>query len=167
MSEEIKIEAAELTELTSAELMASDRQIASEVNTKLLYEFEADLLVKPLELVKVIIQDLEQDPEFYKTLTDKRGNPVGKKRRGGVAADETLPEGFKRIEREVIAIFQHGIILKLPRHLMDIHKDLQVGDIVVYAHQMAKPFDLFKDSALLPPHAIVGRYLGAAADINS
>jgi len=152
------------TPLTSAELKLSDKAIAEDIGSKLLYEFEADFLIKPLELVKVKIQDMEQDPDYYKTLTDKQGNIVGKKRRGGMTSDDTLPEGFKRVEREVIAIFQHGIILKRPK--LDVHPDLNVGDIVVYAHQMAKPFDLFKDSSLLPPHAIVGTFLGSAVDIN-
>lgn len=93
-----------------------------------------DILVKPLDLIKVTKEIVEQVP-------------TGKKDENGFEEYETKTE-----VKEVTSDFSKGIIIAIP---VDITTDLTVGDVIVYPTKFAKDFDLFKDSQLVKPYDIV------------
>ena len=93
-----------------------------------------DILVKPLDPIKVTKEMVEQVP-------------TGKKDENGFEEYETKTE-----VKEVPSDFSKGIIIAIP---VDITTDLKVGDIIVYPTKFAKDFDLFKDSQLVKPYDIV------------
>ena len=93
-----------------------------------------DILVKPLDPIKVTKEIVEQVP-------------TGKKDENGFEEYETKTE-----VKEVPSDFSKGIIIAIP---VDITTDLKVGDIIVYPTKFAKDFDLFKDSQLVKPYDIV------------
>ena len=93
-----------------------------------------DILVKPLEPIKVTKEIVEQVP-------------TGKRDKDGFEEYETKTE-----VKEVTSDFSKGIIIAIP---VDITTDLKVGDVIVYPTKFAKDFDLFKDSQLVKPYDIV------------
>lgn len=93
-----------------------------------------DILVKPLDPIKVTKEIVEQVP-------------TGKKDENGFEEYETKTE-----VKEVTSDFSKGIIIAIP---VDITTDLKVGDVIVYPTKFAKDFDLFKDSQLVKPYDIV------------
>ena len=93
-----------------------------------------DILVKPLDPIKVTKEIVEQVP-------------TGKKDENGFEEYETKTE-----VKEVTSDFSKGIIIAIP---VDITTDLTVGDVIVYPTKFAKDFDLFKDSQLVKPYDIV------------
>ncbi|GHT71641.1 hypothetical protein AGMMS50239_40840 [Bacteroidia bacterium] len=146
------------------QIKIDDVRIANDISSKLKYEFLTDVLAKPMEKIMVEIEQVEQDPDYYKTITDSKGNAKYRKKRHNI--DPTLPEGMKRIKRSVYAVYQYAIVLKLPMSMPTHFDFLRIGDIVMYQGPQGKPFDLFKDSILLPLHAIAGIYTGSSAEIN-
>lgn len=93
-----------------------------------------DILVKPLDPIKVTKEIVEQVP-------------TGKKDENGFEEYET-----KKEVKEVASDFSKGIIIAIP---VDITTDLTVGNVIVYPTKFAKDFDLFKDSQLVKPYDIV------------
>ena len=93
-----------------------------------------DILVKPLDPIKVTKEIVEQVP-------------TGKKDENGFEEYETKTE-----VKEVTSDFSKGIIIAIP---VDITTDLTVGNVIVYPTKFAKDFDLFKDSQLVKPYDIV------------
>ena len=93
-----------------------------------------DILVKPLDPIKVTKEIVEQVP-------------TGKKDENGFEEYETKTE-----VKEVTSDFSKGIIIAIP---VDITTDLTVGDVIVYPTKFAKDFDLFKDSQLVKPYDVV------------
>ena len=93
-----------------------------------------DILVKPLDPIKVTKEIVEQVP-------------TGKKDENGFEEYETKTE-----VKEVTSDFSKGIIIAIP---VDITTDLKVGDVIVYPTKFAKDFDLFKDSQLVKPYDVV------------
>jgi hypothetical protein len=128
------------------------------ISTKLSYEFYSDILIKPLDFIKVTRTMYEQDPDYV-------AGP--KLTQGDTNEASDVPAGLKRVEREDIAQQQHGIILKLPSDLPEHLKSLTVGTVITYAVKSAKPFELFKDSLLVAPFAVVGTYTGDIAKLLS
>lgn len=94
-----------------------------------------DILLKPLEakLIKKII---------------KTPIPTGE-------MDETsgaMKYDVKEEEKEMEADFREGVVLRLP---IDYEGPIQVGDIVVFHKNSAAYFDLFKDSMIIHPQAVM------------
>ena len=93
-----------------------------------------DILVKPLDPIKVTKEIVEQVP-------------TGKKDENGFEEYETKTE-----VKEVTSDFSKGIIIAIP---VDITTDLTVGNVIVYPTKFAKDFDLFKDSQLVKPFDVI------------
>lgn len=100
------------------------------------FTFEKDILVKPLEPIKI-----------KKKVTEMV--PSNKKDNDGTEKYETK-ETIKDIESD----FEKGIIIAIPT-LPDVN--FTIGDVVVYPKKFAKDFDLFKDSKLIKPYDIVAK----------
>lgn len=98
------------------------------------YTFEKDILVKPLDPIKVTKEYTEQIP-------------TGEKDEDGFNKYETKTE-----TKEVESDFAKGIVLALPT---SIELKLQIGNTIVYPKKFAKEFDLFKDSQLIKPYDVV------------
>ena len=93
-----------------------------------------DILVKPLDTIKVTKEMVEQVP-------------TGERDEDGFEKYETKTE-----VKEVISDFRKGIILAMP---IEWEGDFKVGNLIVYPSKFAKDFDLFKDSQLVKPYDVV------------
>lgn len=104
------------------------------------YTFKKDILVKPLEPIKVTREYTEQIP-------------TGEKDEEGFNKYETKTS--TREEESDLAI---GIVIALPTDVTVVEAnklDIKLGDTVVYPAKFAKYFDLFKDSQLVKPYDII------------
>lgn len=99
------------------------------------YTMLKDLLVKPLEPIKVKKEFTEQIPN-------------GKVDENGFNEYDTKTE-----TKEVESDFSKGIILALPAEVE--YNSLRIGDTIVYNKKFAKYFDLFKDSQLVKPYDVI------------
>ena len=93
-----------------------------------------DILVKPLDPIKVTKEMVEQVP-------------TGERDKDGFEKYETKTE-----VKEVISDFRKGVILAMP---IEWEGDFKVGNLIVYSAKFAKDFDLFKDSQLVKPYDVV------------
>jgi hypothetical protein len=116
----------------------SDEALLNIVLDKLDYEMVKDILVKPLDVIKV------------KRMTNV---PVGtgEKDEEGVEIME-----MKQEEIEVDSSFRSGIILSLPTGAT-YDSTLKVGMKIVYPHKYSIDFDIFKDSVLVKPYDVVAK----------
>jgi hypothetical protein len=119
----------------------SDEALLNIVLDKLDYEMVKDILVKPLDVIKV------------KRMTNV---PVGtgEKDEEGVEIME-----MKQEEIEVDSSFRSGIILSLPTGAT-YDSTLKVGMKIVYPHKYSIDFDIFKDSVLVKPYDVVAKIKG-------
>jgi hypothetical protein len=126
------------------------------VSDKIAYEFTSEILAKPLEEIRVERTTIEPFNQFADTASISGKKPKEKKR---PVEDNDLPEGMHRVTREGLSMQQHAIILKLPINKLPEHlQHLQVGNVVVYEMRSVRPFELFKDSIIIPPHAVLAIY---------
>lgn len=93
-----------------------------------------DVLVKPLEPIKVKKEITEQIP-------------TGKVDKEGFNEYDTKTE-----VKEVESDFGRGIVLDIPE---GIDVSFIVGDTIYYNKKFAKDFDVFKDSQLIKPYDII------------
>lgn len=116
----------------------SDDTLLNIVIDNLDYEMVKDVLVKPLEVIKV------------KRITNVP-TPTGEKDEDGVDLME-----MKQEEIEVDSSFRAGVILSLPTGAT-YDSTLKVGMKIVYPHKYSIDFDIFKDSVLVKPYDIVAK----------
>ena len=109
-------------------------KILTTVVDNLKYNFEKDILVKPLAPIMI-----------ERTVTEQI--PNGKKDKDGNNLYDTKEE-----KKQVESDFGRGIILALPTVYSG---SAVVGDTVVYPKKFVKEFDVFKDSLLVKPYDIV------------
>jgi hypothetical protein len=112
----------------------SDKVLETVVNG-IDYQFPTNILVKPLEAIKVTKEFTEQIP-------------TGEKDENGYNLYETKTE-----TKEVESDFAKGIVLVMPTDSGTL--PFTVGDTIVYPKKFAKDFDLFKDSQLVKPYDVV------------
>lgn len=113
----------------------SDEVLLNVVLSKLNYTMLKDVLVKPLETVKV--KRITNVPEKTDEL-DEEGQPI---------------MSMVKKEVEVDSTFRTGIVLALP--LQGAPAGIKVGDKVAYPHKYSIDFDLFMDSVLVKPYDII------------
>ena len=113
----------------------SDETLLNVVLSKLNYTMVKDVLVKPLEAIKV--KRMTNVPEKTDEL-DEEGQPI---------------MTMVKKEVEVDSTFRSGIVLALPTQ--GASGDIKVGDKVVYPHKYSIDFDLFMDSVLVKPYDII------------
>lgn len=114
----------------------SDESLLKVVTDGIKYRFKKDILVKPLDPIKVKrIMNIPVKTEEV----DEEGQPIME---------------MKQEEVDVDSTFREGIVLALPTeaHCGD---NLLVGSKVVYTNKYAIDFDLFKDSVLVKPYDVV------------
>lgn len=111
--------------------------LAKSVSERINYKFLKDILVKPLEVVKVkkevsvpVVKETTNDPEFGEV---HEYDEVEKK------------------EMEVDSAYRKGIVLKVPSNIEDIF----VGDVIIFNDRFSSEFDLLKDSRLVKPYDII------------
>lgn len=119
----------------------SDEALLNIVLDKLDYEMVKDILVKPLEVIKV------------KRMTNV---PVGT---GEMDEEGVEIMEMKQEEIEVDSSFRSGIILSLPTGAT-YDSTLKVGMKIVYPHKYSIDFDIFKDSVLVKPYDVVAKIKG-------
>ena len=100
------------------------------------YNFEKDILVKPLTPVMITKEYEEQIP-----------------------TGEIDEEGFNKytVEKHTKTVesdFAKGVVLAIPTAT---DTTVAVGDTIVYPKKFAKDFDLFKDSQLVKPYDVVAK----------
>lgn len=111
-------------------------EVLETVRAGLTYIPLKDLLIKPLDPIKVSKEITEQIP-------------TGEKDEDGFEKYDTKTE-VKEVESE----WAVGIIVDMPATMED-QFDLHPGYKVIYNKKMAKDFDLFKDSQLVKPYDVV------------
>lgn len=109
-------------------------KILESVVSKIEYIMLKDVLVKPLEPIKVTKEITEQIP-----------------------TGEVDEEGFNKYEtktetKEVDSAWTKGIVLVLPSNS---DSSVNVGDTIIYNKRSAIDFDIFKNSQLVKPYDIV------------
>ncbi len=114
----------------------SDEVLLSVVLEGLSYKMVKDILIKPLEAIKI------------KKVINV---PVGT---GEKDEDGTELMEMKQEETDVDSVFRSGIILSLPSGAA-FDEALKVGMKVVYPHKYSIDFDLFKDSVLVKPYDVI------------
>lgn len=133
---------------TINEQSQADLAIVESLQPRLYLDPQAELLLKPLKPIKVTIEIDEPDEELNK---DK----------GPMDIHET-----KRVKREVELDYQKGIVLKVDantlkaRELGNITHNYAPGDTVIYLKRYAKEFGLIKNTILVRPVDIVGKWSG-------
>lgn len=110
-------------------------KVLETVLDKLNYTFIKDVLLKPLDPIKLT-----------KEVTEAVG--TGEKDVDGYEKFETKTE-TKEIESE----WREGVILALPLEVKEV--PFKVGDTVIYNKKFAKDFDLFKTSVLVKAYDII------------
>lgn len=118
----------------NAEITVDQEKLSKYLSDNIEYEFTKDLLVKPLDVVKVM--KVIQTPIA-----------TGEMDENGVEKFEIKSE-----EKEVDSLYRTGVIIKLP---IGYTGDLKLGDTIVYPRTSGTPFDLFKDSQLVYIHAVI------------
>lgn len=113
-----------------------DANLLKHVTEGIKYVFEKDVLVKPLEVVKV-------KKEFTNPI------PTGKVDADGIEEYETKTE-----VTEVESNFREGVVISLP---LSYDGTIKVGDTIVYPKKFSIEFDLFKNSQLVKVYDIIGR----------
>ena len=142
-------------------------ELAVKINEGLSYELLNEILVKPLKQIEVERTQVEQfNPYAGATGSNAGGSKPKMKKRP--KSDDDLPEGMHRVKRKGITMQQHGIVIKLPvmqlpPHLQDV---IKIGTTIVFEVRNARPFELFKDSLIIPPHAVVGIYTANPMNIG-
>ena len=116
----------------------SDEKLLAIVTEGLVYEMSKDILVKPLDVIK--IKRMVNTP-FETEEVDEEGEKIM----------EMRPE-----ETEVDSVFRSGIILSLPTGAA-YDETLVVGMKIVYPFKYSIDFDLFKDSVLVKPYDVVAK----------
>lgn len=115
--------------------------LAQSVSDNIKYEMVKDVLVKPLEPIKVV---REFKVPVVESTEEQATNEEG----------EALE--YKKVEtktEEVESVYRKGIILKLPvSYTEDVYK---IGQTVVYNGRFAAEFDLLKDSQLVKLYDII------------
>lgn len=116
----------------------NEETILNFVTAGLQYEMVKDVLVKPLEVIKV--KKLVNTP---------------------VETEEVDEDGNKLMDMEVKEVevdsaFRSGIILSLPTGA-NYDETLKVGMKIVYPFKYSIDFDLFKDSVLVKPYDIIAK----------
>lgn len=114
--------------------------LAEDLSNKIEYEMLKELLVKPLEPIKIL---REFDVPVVKDKTKDDGLEVNEY------------EDVTKEQREVESVFAKGIVLKVPASLTD--DSIKVGDTVVYNNRFAIDFDIFKDSKLIKPYDVIAK----------
>lgn len=119
--------------------MKNSDNLASSVAEKIGFEMLKDVLIKPLEPIKV-------KKQFTTPVTEK------KEKDDGLEVNDY--KETKTEIREVDSNFAKGVVLKMPA---DTSAECQygVGDTVVYNKRFAIEFDLFKNSVLVKPYDIL------------
>jgi len=116
------------------------KEMAKVISAGLEYLMTKDVLVKPLEVVKV-------QKQFEEPIVDKRTKKDG--------LDVNDYSKTRTVTKEVESNFKKGIVLSIPTCLKEIKQDFEVGDIVIFPKKFAIEYDLFKDSLLVKPYDIV------------
>ena len=116
----------------------SNENLANIVNEGLKYDMVKDILIKPLEPIK--LKRMINTPVESEDL-DEEGKPL-------------MTMELK--ETEVDSSLREGIILSLPTGAA-YDQTLKVGMTVVYPHKFSIDFDLFRDSVLVKPYDIVAK----------
>lgn len=116
----------------------SNEKLAEIVSSGLIYEMTKDVLIKPLDVIK--IKKVVNTPVETEEL-DEDGKKL-------MAMEEK--------EVDVDSMFRSGIILSLPSGV-SYDETLKVGMEVVYPFKYSIDFDLFKDSVLVKPYDIVAK----------
>jgi hypothetical protein len=116
----------------------SDETLANIVSEGLKYTPIKDILVKPLDPIKIV----------------KTTNVP-------VETGEVDEEGEKLMEMqqkdiEVESVFREGVIISLPIGVA-FDASFEVGMKIVYNHKFSIPFDLFKDSVLVKPYDVIAK----------
>lgn len=113
----------------------SDEVLASNISENLGYTMIKDILVKPLDVLKV--KRLVNVPVKTEEL-DEEGQPVME---------------MKQEEVEVDSSFRVGVVFGLPEN--GVPTGVELGTKVVYPNKYAMEFDLFKDSVLIKTYDII------------
>jgi hypothetical protein len=116
--------------------MSKEKELAESVMAGTGYVMTKDVLVKPLEVIKVMKQ-------FQEPIVDKKSKDDGME-----VKDFTKT---RTVNREVDSNFRTGIVLAMPIN----NETCQVGDTIVFPKKFAIEFDLFKDSLLIKPYDVV------------
>lgn len=134
--------------------------VAESVANKIPYEFTDDILVKPLDPIKV---------------TKTFSKPVGK---GSPTKDANDIEAvdFDNVETEVKEVnsdYRKGIVLKIPRIMWGKYEntdggrvprlDINVGDVIVFP-ETNRYFDLVKDTILVKSYNVIAVETAATSD---
>jgi hypothetical protein len=123
--------------------------LANSIAKSISYEFLDYFLVKPLDPVKV-------KKEFSKPVST--GTPV--EDANGVKAQD-----FDNVETEVKEVdsdYRKGVVIKCPLYYersdnsTALHKDIKVGDVVIFRETAGLRFDLFRNSRLIRLFDILG-----------
>lgn len=122
--------------------MKDNKDLALAIEQGLEYNMTKDVLIKPLEIVKVQKQFQE---------------PTGSKKANDDGLEVNDYSKTKLVTKEVESNFQKGIVIALPSCLNanDSVPDYNLGDTVVFPKKFAIEFDLFKDSLLVKPYDII------------
>lgn len=113
--------------------------LALSIADKINFEVLKDVLVKPLEPIKI-------KKQFTVPVTDKKAKD------DGIEVNDY--KETKTEIREVESNFAKGVVLKVP---IDSNAEFPyaIGDTVVYNKRFSVEFDLFKNSVLVKPYDIV------------
>lgn len=117
-----------------------DQALLDMVLSRMEYEFQRDMLVKPL-------------PEEYIEKEVTKPVETGKKDENGFPVHDT-----ETTVESTLANFRKGIVLAIPSgyQWQDTTNHPLVGDIVAYSRKGAVDFDLFKDTQIVNPYNVVG-----------
>lgn len=122
--------------------------VAESVSEKIPYETIKQFLVKPL------------DPIMVKKEFSKPVEKTTSKDENGIEATD-----YDEVETEVKEVesnYRKGVVIKVPLDYQKMMADekypatpIHVGDTVVYQANMARWFDIFKDSQLVESYSII------------
>lgn len=116
-------------------------ELATDVASKIPYEFTDCFLVKLLDPIKVKKEFQVPVPKDEKPKKDKNGIEA-------VDFEETRTE-----IKEVDSDYRKGVVLKVP--YIDTMHQIKVGDVIVFRDATTRFFDLLKDSKLVRSYDIV------------
>lgn len=116
--------------------------LAESLSGLIKFEMCKDVLVKPLEPVKVM-KEFEVPVEASQDEDKELGVEV--------KSYETTKKEIKEVESN----FAKGIVLKMPPVLNGTESPFNIGDTVIFNGRFAIDFDLLKDSKLIKPYDIV------------
>ncbi len=126
--------------------IVNDKILAEDVSSKIKYEMRGSFLVKPLDPVMV-------EKEISTPIPTETKIEDGME----VTDYEEVKTEIKKVESE----WGRGVVLKVPYTYSHPHKDhlfndmpIEVGDTIIYHTQIARQFDIFKNSVLVDYYAI-------------